>query len=45
MGVGLAFEEGEGPRIERPVRSGADIDALPVPDVGAELRYVLDAVR
>src|ERR1700754_239472 len=29
MGVGLVFEEGEGPRIERPVRSGAEIDALP----------------
>ncbi len=44
MGVGLAFEEGEGPRIERPVRSAAEIDALPVPDVGRELRYVMDAV-
>ncbi len=44
MGVGLAFEEGEGPRIERPVRSAADVDALPLPDVGAELRFVFDAV-
>jgi uroporphyrinogen decarboxylase len=44
MGVGLAFEEGEGPRIERPVRSAADIAALPVPDVGRELRFVMDAV-
>ena len=44
MGVGLAFEEGEGPRIERPVRSTADIDALPVPDPARELRFVLDAV-
>jgi uroporphyrinogen decarboxylase len=44
MGVGLAFEEGEGPRIERPVRSAADVDALPQPDVAAELRFVLDAV-
>jgi uroporphyrinogen decarboxylase len=44
MGVGLAFEEGEGPRIERPVRSARDIDALPVPDVGRELRFVMDAV-
>jgi uroporphyrinogen decarboxylase len=44
MGVGLAFEEGEGPRIERPVRSAAEIDALPVPDVGQELRPVMDAV-
>jgi uroporphyrinogen decarboxylase len=44
MGVGLSFEEGEGPRIERPVRTAAEIDALPVPDVGRELRFVLDAV-
>jgi len=44
MGVGLAFEEGEGPRIERPVRSAADVDALPLPDAGRELRFVLDAV-
>jgi len=44
MGVGLTFEEGEGPRIERPVRSTADIRALPVPDPSQELRFVLDAV-
>ncbi len=44
MGVGLSFQEGEGPRIERPVRSLADIEALPVPDPGKELRYVTDAV-
>ena len=44
MGVGLAFEEGEGPRIERPVRSASDIDALPAPDLARELRFVFDAV-
>ena len=44
MGVGLAFEEGEGPRIERPLRSASDIDALPVPDIARELRFVFDAV-
>ncbi len=44
MGVGLAFEEGEGPRIERPVTSAADIDALPVPDPASELPFVMDAV-
>jgi uroporphyrinogen decarboxylase len=44
MGVGLTFAEGEGPRIERPLRSGADIDALPVPDPAKELRFVTDAV-
>ena len=44
MGVGLAFEEGEGPRIERPIRSAADIDALPVPDPASELMFVMDAI-
>jgi uroporphyrinogen decarboxylase len=44
MGVGLTFAEGEGPRIERPVRNAADVDALPVPDAGRELRFVFDAV-
>ncbi len=44
MGVGLTFEEGEGPRIERPVKSAADIRALPVPDPSQDLRFVLDAV-
>ncbi len=44
MGVGLAFEEGEGPRIERPLRSAAESDALPLPDPARELRFVLDTV-
>ena len=45
MGLGLYFEEGEGPRFERPVQDKAAIDALPVPDPEEELRYVMDAVR
>ena len=45
MNVGLTFEAGEGPRIARPVRRPADIDALPIPDPEVELRYVMDAVR
>jgi len=44
MGLGLSLEEGLGPRFARPLRSRADIDALPVPDPGDELRYVTDAV-
>ena len=44
MGRGLYFAEGEGPKFERPVRTEADIDALPVPDPGASLGYVMDAV-
>ncbi len=45
MGLGLHFVEGEGPKFERPLRSVADIDALAVPDMETELRYVMDAVR
>ena len=44
MGLGLYFAEGEGPRFERPLRDEAAILALPRPDIGAELQYVLDAV-
>lgn len=45
MGLGLYFSEGEGPRFERPVRTEADIDQLPIPDPELELKYVMDAVR
>src|SRR5690606_9412845 len=45
MGLGLYFGEGEGPRFQHPIRSAADIDALPVPDPNQELGYVMDAVR
>ncbi|MGN7915918.1 uroporphyrinogen decarboxylase [Lysobacter sp. 22409] len=44
MGLGLYFADGEGPKFERPIRSTADIDRLAVPDMGKELRYVMDAV-
>jgi uroporphyrinogen decarboxylase len=45
MGLGLYFEEGEGPRFRHPVQDKAAIDALPIPDPEEELRYVMDAVR
>lgn len=45
LGLGLQFETGEGPKIERPVRSAADVARLAVPDPSTQLRYVLDAVR
>ena len=44
LGLGLQFETGEGPRIERPVRCRADVDRLGVPDPATDLRYVMDAV-
>ena len=45
LSLGLEFEAGEGPRIDRPVRTPADIDALPTLDPERELKYVMDAVR
>lgn len=45
MGLGLSFNEGEGPRFAHPVRTAADIQRLGVPDPEGELRYVMDAVR
>ena len=45
MGLGLYFEEGEGPKFEKPVRSQQDIENLPIPDPEDELGYVMDAVR
>jgi len=45
MGLGLYFEEGEGPRFRKPVRSATDVRALGNPDPEVELRYVMDAVR
>jgi uroporphyrinogen decarboxylase len=45
MGLGLHFNIGEGPVIERPIRSESDIKRIHMPDPGNELRYVCDAVR
>jgi uroporphyrinogen decarboxylase len=43
MGLGLYFEEGEGPRFERPLREEWEVRDLTVPDPYDRLRYVLDA--
>ena len=44
MGLGLYFEAGEGPKFHKPVRTEADIEALPVTSAEQDLPYVLDAV-
>jgi len=44
MGLGLKFVQGEGPVFERPLQTQADIDRLAVPDMGSDLKYVMDAV-
>jgi uroporphyrinogen decarboxylase len=43
MGLGLYFEDGEGPKFERTVRTEEDVARLQVPDM-ASLQYVFDAV-
>ena len=45
MGLGLYFEAGEGPRFKKSVRTADDVAALPLPDVTADLDYVMAAVR
>ena len=43
MGLGLSFQDGEGPRFAHPVRDEAAVQRLQVPDM-QKLRYVFDAV-
>lgn len=45
MGLGLHFVSGEGPRMERPVRTESQVAALGVPDPEADLGYVMEALR
>lgn len=45
MGLGLSFVPGEGPAFARPVRTLADVQALPIPDMHDDLGYVMQAVR
>ena len=43
MGLGLSFQQGEGPKFEQVVRDEAAVARLAVPDMD-QLRYVFDAV-
>jgi uroporphyrinogen decarboxylase len=43
MGLGLSFQQGEGPKFAHVVRDEAAVDKLAVPDM-EKLRYVFDAV-
>src|SRR5690606_33775172 len=45
MGLGLYFEQGEGPKFHKPVRRAGDVDALPIINTEKDLPYVLDAIR
>jgi uroporphyrinogen decarboxylase len=44
MGIPFDFVKGEGPQIDRPIRSAGDIARLRVIDPAVELSYVLDAI-
>ena len=44
MGQGLYFEEGEGPRFRKVIRSEADVEQLPEIKAENDLTYVTDAV-
>ena len=45
MGLGLYFGAGEGPKFRKPVRTAADVAALPVINAAKDLGYVMDAVK
>lgn len=45
FGVGLRFEDGVGPIIERPLHSNADVVKLPAPDIAKALCFVPEAIR
>jgi uroporphyrinogen decarboxylase len=45
LGLGLSFEQGEGPVIARPVRTPADVARLPTVDPKQGLAFILEAVQ
>ncbi|MBA4503345.1 uroporphyrinogen decarboxylase [Marinobacterium marinum] len=44
MGLGLYFEQGEGPRFKKVIRTEQDVAELPIPDAATDLDYVMAAV-
>jgi uroporphyrinogen decarboxylase len=45
MGLGLYFEEGEGPKFRKTISNAQDVANIGIPDPEQELGYVIDAVR
>src|SRR5690554_754677 len=45
MGLGLYFEQGEGPRFKKVIRTEKDVAELPIPDAATDLDYVMAAVK
>lgn len=44
MGLGLYFEQGEGPKFKKTIANLNDVKQLPIPDPSKELSYVMDAI-
>ena len=45
MGLDLEFTKTDGPRLNNPIRSQADIEALAAPDPAAALDFTMEAIR
>lgn len=45
MGANLEFKKGEGPVIDNPVRTAADVERLRQPDPRESVAYTLDAIK
>ncbi len=45
MDVGLHYEKGDGPMIDRPVRSDADLERIPPVDAAGALGFVGEAIK
>lgn len=45
MGLGLYFQEGEGPKFKNPIRTIQDIQKLNVTDIQEKLGYVTEAIQ
>jgi len=45
LGLGLEFTKGEGPQIQRPIRTLEDVQKLKPVDAETDLGYVLEAIR
>jgi uroporphyrinogen decarboxylase len=45
MGVGLHYESGDGPVIDRPIRNEADLQRIPPVAVAESLSFVAEAIR
>lgn len=43
MGLGLSFQEGEGPQFARPIRTPNQVDAVRATNASTDLGYVMDA--